>query len=638
MRSFSFMFLDTSGDQYLETMKQRSESFQMIMKTLKAKGWIVTKKEHKKNAQQLKDNVSMVQFVGSQNNAFNFYKKSSKKKLNPISLNKKSKPSTVYNSIIQYNFGKLENNHAVKDLILKQKQIKSKTKKCVEDSKTKNLIKENIFRSAIKEIQQVQVSIQSNNEPLQKIKERKCRLAIKEIQQAQNNGPSNNETLKKINSIEFEKQISSSIEKLPVSTSISNSNSHRKISSKQEIREKFTEGYQLFQMEDDLFSDTSSEEEYDSSSNHSFEWMDMFEENKIVSDGEVTSTMNHLQEIFDRIIRRYDSTWKRQYEEGYIGFQGNPEDLLKLMQVLPELENYHIQKLMLKWKNFCNKIKDHARKNHVIYGAMVSEMQLFLLEFESELDNKNIKVFSDSENSYDDVFIHSEVSAQHLQNYYDSDSISSEVSKNEASELRTNEHNVEIPFTNSKLLHLDVNDSNNRTIIVQDTSENYLDDDDTFKDDFMTINKNKYLTNSIWDVRVLEYNKAMSLQDNINHEITSDDHDKLAENNSFTRSTETLIENEIFEKIITNFESVSTIKSSTSGDSIASIESQGILHDLHVELSFVTPENINQEQTSENLVSLTSINSEIPKVLNRPPGFENVHPLTMHFNDLSRYQ
>ncbi|KAG8252253.1 hypothetical protein J6590_062413 [Homalodisca vitripennis] len=388
MRSFPVIFLETNGDPHLELEKKNSASFQKIMKTLKTQGKIVSKEEHCKAAQKLKlDAVSAnsaytVQKHTSTNILSNSFKTSSEIKLDSnCAKGKGSKPPAVYNSLIQYNFGKLDIVQEKKDSPKRQLE----QDKSVQGQPDKN-----------GDLQ----SAQSMTNAF--VKEKKSRIAIKEIQQKQISD--SDEQLSLIDQddphVSGEKRPRISSEQLETT----NANDNKNISSKNspvksEINDRFSAGYHLFQMEEELNEANSNDDNI--KTKNACEWLDNFtsnEGNQIVSDAEVASSMNYLEEIFNRIVSRYDSTWRRQFEEGYIGAEGNGEDLLKLMTVLPALESYHMDKLILKWKKFCRQVQDHASKNHVIYAAMVSEMQLFLLEFEAELDSKNIKIY-DSDNS-----------------------------------------------------------------------------------------------------------------------------------------------------------------------------------------------------------------------------------------------
>uniref|UniRef100_A0A1B6IT00 Uncharacterized protein n=1 Tax=Homalodisca liturata TaxID=320908 RepID=A0A1B6IT00_9HEMI len=384
MRSFPVIFLETNGDPHLELEKKNSASFQKIMKTLKTQGKIVSKEEHCKAAQKLKlDAVSAnsaytIQKHTSTNILSNSFKTSSD---SSCAKGKGSKPPAVYNSLIQYNFRKLD--------IVQEKK----------DSPKRQLEQGQFVQGQPDKNGDLQSSQSMTNAF---VKEKKSRIAIKEIQQKQISDSDEQLPLidQDVPRVSSEKHPRISSEQLETT----NSNCNKNISSKNspvnsDINDKFSAGYHLFKMAEELNEANSNDDNI--KTKNACDWLDDFtsnEGNQIVSDAEVASSMNYLEEIFNRIVSRYDSTWRRQFEEGYIGAEGNGEDLLKLMTVLPALESYHMDKLILKWKKFCRQVQDHASKNHVIYAAMVSEMQLFLLEFEAELDSKNIKIY-DSDNS-----------------------------------------------------------------------------------------------------------------------------------------------------------------------------------------------------------------------------------------------
>uniref|UniRef100_A0A1B6FDS0 Protein kinase domain-containing protein n=1 Tax=Cuerna arida TaxID=1464854 RepID=A0A1B6FDS0_9HEMI len=387
MRSFPVIFLETNGDPHLELEKKNSASFQKIMKTLKTQGKIVSKEEHCRAAQKLKLDAApahTLQKPTTPSVLLNPFKTSSEIKLDSnCAKGKRSKPSAIYNSIIQYNFGKL-------DIIQEKKEAPKRQQE--QDQSEQELDKNGDLRSA-----------QSMTNVL--VKEKKPRIAIKEIQQKQISESDERLSLIDQDGCHFSCEKHPKISSEPLETTNPNDNktiTSRSSPEKSEINDKFSAGYHLFKMEEELNEAHSDDENI--KTKNACEWLDTFTSNggnKIVSDAEVASSMNYLEEIFGRIVSRYDSTWRRQFEEGYIGAEGNGEDLLKLMTVLPTLESYHMDKLIQKWKKFCRQVQDHASKNHVVYAAMVSEMQLFLLEFEAELDSKNIKIYESDNSSLD---------------------------------------------------------------------------------------------------------------------------------------------------------------------------------------------------------------------------------------------
>lgn len=362
--------MDTCGDKHLQMEKQRALSFQGIMKTLKTNGRIVTKEEHAKASQKLKEEKTMAHVA-------NMFKILPDNKLNASSTKQnKSKPSAVYNSIVQYNFGKLDIIQSRKDSPKSPKEPQKLTKKIKKESTPAEEIPEQPRTLDIPEPSRAEQTPR---------KDKISRIAIKEIQQKQVNEMDKNTTL--MNNVQTDKCILRDTQNPPTTNSPGTD-------AKEDVKVKFSEGYELFKMEET----SSSEDESPSAC----EWLDTYavgDGNKVVTDAQVVSTLTDLEEIFNRIVKRYNSTWLRQYEEGYLGAQGDSDDLLMLMKVLPALEEFHMRKLMEKWSKFCKQIQDYARKNHIIYAATVSEMQLFLLDFESELDKKNYKIFEENDRS-----------------------------------------------------------------------------------------------------------------------------------------------------------------------------------------------------------------------------------------------
>ncbi|XP_054287790.1 uncharacterized protein LOC129003516 [Macrosteles quadrilineatus] len=374
MRSFPVLFQDTYGDTHAEIERQHSLSFQRLMKALKSDERIVTEEEHRKAAQKTREGQirlarSMYSVVKPKSTNFTSIQKREcrEEKLN-VGVKRKSCNQTLYNSIIQHNFGKLDLAQAKppaqpikepKDIsIFKKEEIKTTTE--ASNKKTKRVKKSRI---AIKEIREY-VSPRSESSQVQECSESSTTV--------------------------------DSLSVNSVKTSPSNEEFPMKKSPLLATKERFSEGYQLFQLDEPMV--VSDEERMA----NTCDWIEAYtekDEGKEVSDVEVTSTLQYLEEIFNRILQRYDSTWTKQYMEGYLGAQGDSKDLTKLMSVLPALETYHMKKLMSKWDGFMKEIKNNARKNHVVYAALVSEMQLFLLEFEDELDKRGVKVLEDDESS-----------------------------------------------------------------------------------------------------------------------------------------------------------------------------------------------------------------------------------------------
>lgn len=187
----------------------------------------------------------------------------------------------------------------------------------------------------------------------------------------------------------------STISKLPIKTCVDNTNKtiesnvkcgtlESSLDSRENSWKEQDSGYIHLQPEDVFLSDKSSVDD-NGLGGHSCERSGscMGNRSEAVSDEEVKSTMHYLQDIFNRILKNYLSAWKGSYEEVYTKFDGDPEDLTRLMIVLPALDRYNINKLLQKWNEFCHTIYKDARRSHVVYGEMVSEIQLFLLEFEN---------------------------------------------------------------------------------------------------------------------------------------------------------------------------------------------------------------------------------------------------------------
>uniref|UniRef100_A0A1B6KLU7 Protein kinase domain-containing protein n=1 Tax=Graphocephala atropunctata TaxID=36148 RepID=A0A1B6KLU7_9HEMI len=396
MRSFPAIFLETNGDLHLELEKKNSLSFQKIMKVLKTEGQIVSKEEHCRAAQKLKVDSTSARYAytakpNTPNGIINSFKASPESKLGMNCTKRKiSKPSAIYNSIIQYNFGKLDIVQTKKDKPKErpEREQPERTQSEQDQPEQEQSEKEQHDTDETSPVAQSITKVPQT--------EKKSRIAIKEIQRKQSSVTC--KTL--VCSDQDGPQISGAKESRISSEDIevkhsdpSLNDSYKRSTLENDVKDQFSAGYQLFKMEEEVLHTNSDEENI--KTQNACDWLDNFtaiEGNKSVSDDEVANTMNYLEEIFNRIVSRYKSTWKKEFEEGYIEAEGDSEDVLKLKMVLPALENYHMDKLILKWKKFCQQIQDHARKKHIVYAAMVSEMQLFLLEFEAELDSKDIKI------------------------------------------------------------------------------------------------------------------------------------------------------------------------------------------------------------------------------------------------------
>lgn len=412
MRSFPSVLMNTNNDIHLEIEKKCSLSFQNIMKTLKSKGQIVSSEEHSKAATKLKEQTTLTSVYKMLNqNTQNSFKVATEKKLNNTPVKKKqSKPSNIYNSIIQYNFGKLN--------IVQGNPVSAET------AKPSTPYKRDV----------VPPSTEGTHETIPdkaKAREKKSRIAIKEVQVLKSESKSSvlPQTDLETSRNSFDKPPTTPEEiklKLP--------------------KTKFSEGYRLFKMDDEAMNCDS-----DSIAKQVCDWLDSSPSNhrgKLVSDEELSETMKQLEEIFNRIVDHYKCIWERQRNENYCGAKGSYGDLQKLVSVLPALENYHLEKLTNKWDRFCKQIKEHARKNYVVYGAMVSDMQLFLLEFEEGLEkrNFNIKVEDDDDESSVESYLDTEEALKQY-SYFDVDVLSDGkpveclINKKGLSKLRTNQNN-----------------------------------------------------------------------------------------------------------------------------------------------------------------------------------------------------
>lgn len=608
-RSFPVMFLDTSEDLHLEIVKQRSKLFQNIMRTLKTKGWIVTKEEHSKKAQKIQEDISRVYLDNSKINrrtALELNKNALKKNQNCSGSKNVSQPFVDYSSIIQYNFGKLkmyevQHEDTVPQGQQEQSEIKNKT---IEDFETKNTITE--YDSKL-EITQFEPEISV---------------------------PQNNEILEKINTTDFKIYTTKTEENKTGKTSASNS--LKKKTSDQEIKERFTEGYQLFQMEEEpLISDSSSEEE-SIVSNDSCKLINTYMEEKymVVTDEEVANTMFHLQEIFTRIVRFYDLAWKQRYEEGYTGFQGDSEGLLKLMKVLPALESCHMQILIKKWNNFCDKIKYQARKNHIIYAATVSEMQLFLLDFETQHDKKYIKILGDIESSYNNSCTNKDITVSNLQNSEDLNCLISTNLIDAAGQIKVYTTNIHSTHSsNEELLYVDIlNKSSNKEITLKEINGNCFENNDISESDFTTTcNINEDLNTCIWEFKHTENNKITTLDNTKSNKVVSEDQINSSEKGAFKRTNDIITEKDDLSNLKTDFEPVSTKKSDHKSANSTYNKSYNMPN-------IVNNKNINKQINPENVVAFNYINSYIPKASKKSPQFEHFHPLAMCFKNLSRYE
>lgn len=367
MRSFPSVLMDTNNDVHLEIEKKCSLSFQNIMKTLKSKGQIVSDEEHSKAATKLKEQTTLSSVYKMLNPNTQSFRMSSDKKLNTTPVKRKtSKPSTIYNSIIQYNFGKLD--------IVQSNPITE------EKANPSTANRRDIFHAFPLPTDEKQ----ETKPEKAKVREKKSRIAIKEVQVQKSESKTN--------------ILSQTDQEIALKSNLDKNSTIQEKTKSEPPKTKFSEGYQLFKMEDEVLNSGD-----DSIAKQVCDWLDYSPScvgSKMVSDEEVSETLKQLEEIFNKIVNRYRSTWERQRKEGYLGAKGSHEDLLKLVSVLPVLENHHLEKLINKWEKFCNQIKEHARKNYLVYGAMVSEMQLFLLEFDRDLEKRTVKVdIEDDESS-----------------------------------------------------------------------------------------------------------------------------------------------------------------------------------------------------------------------------------------------
>lgn len=599
--------MDACGDKHLQTENQRALSFQGIMKTLKTNGRIVTKEEHAKASQKLKEEKTMAHVA-------NMFKILPGSKLNASSTKQnKSKPSAVYNSIVQYNFGKL-------DIIQSRKESPKSPKE--PQKSTKNMTKESTPAEEIPEQPRTVVIPEPLRAEQTPRKDEISRIAIKEIQQKQVNEMDRNTTL--INNVQTDKcMLRDAL--IPQTTNSPGTDRN------EDVKVKFLEGYELFKMEE-----TSSSEDESLSA---CEWLDTYavgDGNKVVTDAQVVSTLTDLEEIFNRIVKRYNSTWLRQYEEGYLGAQGDSDDLLMLMKVLPALEEFHMRKLMEKWSKFCKQIQDYARKNHIIYAATVSEMQLFLLDFESELDKKNYKIFEENDRLKTSSCLFPEGINQN------SNTKHSETPTSVSTKKMTSHENSCVLNKNIK-----VNLSINQNEKTESTSILSLGESAGF-------GKNVYISepgnehSSIWDVKVKQFDSDKHhIIDNIdvvniqeesssNSSSSSNETEIIAVKNK--EETEDLSLNLELDCLLANTDK--KVQNELSQDKKTKcLNITGIQDTLRISCKNSNPGSVENIQVPEPLeVENKSVIRECVKAtLKRPPGYDYVIPAKSNFNDLIRY-
>ncbi|XP_014245492.1 uncharacterized protein LOC106664340 isoform X2 [Cimex lectularius] len=103
---------------------------------------------------------------------------------------------------------------------------------------------------------------------------------------------------------------------------------------------------------------------------------------------EFNPIVEELDNMFNEIILKYEEIWQKEYDEGYVDANGDTEDYLKLMHVLPDLELYYLSEVTRKWKNLVDQLKVNYREKQKDCKTILEELQEYLGKMFKEVNER----------------------------------------------------------------------------------------------------------------------------------------------------------------------------------------------------------------------------------------------------------